>query len=346
MASACCIMHLPATVATCANGSMLEHAYIGRRQLVAAALAALVCKPTLAQTPLRLLCSGPPGSIPDTVARQTARALEAQHAGDVVVDNRAGAAGRIAVQALRVAAADGQTLLLAQGAVASIYPVLYPKLAYNATTDLQPVSLAGEMLLGLAVGPAVPDTVRSVSALLDWLRENPAKANAGSPGAGTLPHLLQAMLFREAGVDWQHVAYAGGPPALVALLAGQITVLALPEGLLLQPHAAGRLRVLATSGAQRSASLPGVATLREQGLDRLVLREWFAFFAPGATPRATVSARAEALQHALSQPALVQAFALAGMQARGSTPAFLAQRIADEQSTWAPFLRASGIRAE
>ncbi|RYX89310.1 MAG: twin-arginine translocation pathway signal protein [Comamonadaceae bacterium] len=339
-------MHLPAADARCANGPMLDSAHISRRQLVAGALTALACRPSRAQPSLRLLCSGPPGSIPDTVARQTARALEAQHAGDVVVDNRAGAAGRIAVQALRAAAADGQTLLLAQGAVASIYPVLYPKLAYNAATDLQPVSLASEMSLGLAAGPAVPEVVRNVPALLDWLRKNPAEANAGSPGAGTLPHLLQAMLFREAGVDWQHVAYAGGPPALVALLAGQIAVLALPEGLLLQPHAAGRLRVLATSGAQRSASLPEVATLREQGLDRLVLREWFAFFAPGATPRATVSTRAEALQRALSWPALVQSFALAGMQARASTPAFLARRIADEQSTWAPFLRATGISAE
>lgn len=324
---------------------MHEPVSIRRRQLTAV-LTGLAWQPSHAAPSLRLLCSGPPGSIPDTVARQTALALQAQDAGNVVVDNRPGAAGRIAVQALRSAAPDGQTLLLAQGAVASLYPMLYPRLAYDAAADLQPVSLASEMVLGVAVGPAVPDVVRSVPALVDWIGRNPALANAGSPGAGTLPHLLQAMLFREAGVAWQHVAYAGGPPALTALLAGQIAVLALPEGLLLQPHAAGRLRVLATSGAQRSPSLPGVATLREQGLDRLVLREWFAFFAPGATPRDTVAARAEALQHALARPALVQSFALAGMQARASTPAVLAKRIADEQATWAPFLHATGIRAE
>ena len=142
-----------------------------------------------------------------------------------MVDNRPGAAGQIAVNALKSARADGNTLLLAQGAIATVYPYLYARLAYDPVLDLRPVSLAGEMTLGLAVGPAVPGTVTNVHELVEWMRRNPGLANVGSPGTGTLPHLLEAMLFRTAGVEWQHLVYPGGPPALVALLGGQIAAL-------------------------------------------------------------------------------------------------------------------------
>jgi tripartite-type tricarboxylate transporter receptor subunit TctC len=295
---------------------------------------------------LHLLCSGPAGSIPDSIARRSAEQLTGRHAQRVLVENRPGAAGQIAVQALKAAPADGSTLLLAQGAIATVYPSLYPKLAYDPALDLLPVSLAGEMTLGLAVGPAVPAEVTTVAALLDWMRRHPALANVGSPGTGTLPHLLAAMLFRQAGVGWQHVVYAGGPAALVDLMGGQIAALVLPEGLLRQHVASGRLRVLATSGAARTAQLPDVPSLAEAGYPGLVVREWFAFFMPGRTAAATVDAAAAALRLALGQPELVRAFAELGMVAASSTPAALAARIAAEQREWAASLRATGIRAE
>ena len=295
---------------------------------------------------LRILCTGPAGSIPDIVARRIAEQLTTSYPRGALVDNRPGAAGQIAVNALKTSPADGSTVLLAQGAIATVYPYLYAKLAYDPVADLQPVSLAAEMTLGIAVGPAVPDSVTTARDLVDWMRANPKLANAASPGTGTLPHLLEAMLFREAGVAWQHVVYAGGPPALVDLMGGQVAVLVLPEGLLRQHRAAGKLRVLATSGAQRSSYLPDVPTLVEQGYRDLIVREWFAFFMPGKVPAAMVEATSQTMRTAIARPELASAFAVAGMMPGSSTPAALAARIAQEQRYWEPVIRSNGVRAE
>ena len=296
--------------------------------------------------PLRILCSGPAGSIPDIVARRVAEQLTRNLPAGAIVDNRPGAAGQIAVNALKSSAPDGATVLLAQGAVATVYPYLYTKLAYDPIVDLQPLSMAGEMTLALAVGPAVPSSVTNVQELVDWMRSNPKLANVASPGTGTLPHLLEVMLFREANVPWQHVVYAGGPPAMIDLLGGQVAALVLPEGLFRQHKATGKLRVLATSGAQRSTYFPDVATFVEQRYRSLVVREWFAFFAPARVQSATMDALSASLQQAIARPELTAAFADAGMLAVSSTPAALASRIAQEQRYWQPIIAATGVKAE
>lgn len=296
--------------------------------------------------PMHMLCSGPPGSIPDLVARAVADQLFTTLGQRVVVDNRPGAAGQISVNALKSAPADGSTLLLAQGAIATVYPYLYAKLAYDPVVDLQPVSLASEMSLGLAVGPAVPIEVATLADFIVWIRRHPRDANVGSPGTGTLPHLLEAMLFREEGVAWQHVAYSGGPPAVTALLGGQIAALALPEGLLRQHHSTRRLRVLATSGPARSAYLPDVASFVEQGHPDLVVKEWFAFFASGRVLNATVETTSTVLREAIARPELSTVFAQAGMTPASSSPSVLSARIAAEQRYWQPVLRANDIHAD
>jgi tripartite-type tricarboxylate transporter receptor subunit TctC len=302
-----------------------------------------------AQSPteqLRILCSGPAGSIPDIVARRVAEQLTASHPRGAIVENRPGAAGQIAVNALKTGPADGSTLLLAQGAIATVYPYLYAKLAYDPVADLQPVSLAAEMTLGLAVGPAVPDNVTHVREFVEWMRRNPKLANVASPGTGTLPHLLEVMLFKQADVAWQHVVYAGGPPALVDLLGGLIAALVLPEGLLRQHKATGKLRVLATSAAQRSTYLPDVATLAEQGYRDLVVREWFGFFMSGRVNAALVDSTSQAMRAAIARPELAAAFSESGMVAASSNPVTLAARIAAEQRYWEPVIRSSGVRSE
>jgi tripartite-type tricarboxylate transporter receptor subunit TctC len=317
-----------------------------RPAAAAMGLGATGAQSTTTSAPLHILCSGPAASIPDIVARRVAEQLGIVQSKRVVVDNRPGAAGQLAVAALKNGPADGSSILIAQGAIATVYPYLYPKLAYDPGTDLMPVSLAGEMTLALAVGPAVPASVTNVRGLLAWMRREPALANAGSPGTGTLPHLLEAMLFRAGDVPWQHIAYSGGPPGMVALLGGQIAAMVLPEGLFLQHRAAGRLRVLATSGAQRTALMADVPTLVEQGFADLIVREWFGFFLPGRASPAVADAASVAMRQALAQPALVNAFTDAGMVAVSSTPAELVTRIAAEQRTWEPILRALGVRVE
>jgi tripartite-type tricarboxylate transporter receptor subunit TctC len=242
--------------------------------------------------------------------------------------------------------ADGSTVLLAQGSVASAYPYLYSKLAYDPAVDLKPVSLAAEVTLGLAVGPAVPASVGNIHELVEWMRRNPKLANAASPGAGSPPHLLEAMLFRKADVAWQHVAYAGGPPAMAAVLGGQIAALVLPEGLLRPHQTAGRLRVLATSGAQRSSYLPDVATFVEQGYPGLVVIDWFAFFMSGKVSPSVIDATSQTLRAAIARPELAATFAESGMVAASSTPAALAARIAAEQRYWERVIRENAIRVD
>ena len=295
---------------------------------------------------LRILTTAPAGTIPDIVARRYAEQMASARPAGIVVDNRAGAPGRIAVAALKQAAPDGAAVLLAQGAVASVYPFLYATLAYDPQADLQAVSVAAEAVLGLAVGPLVPASVTDLRGLVDWVRAHRAQASYGSPGVGTLPHLMIALLAAEEGIDWTHVPYPGGPPALVDLMAGRLAALALPEGLL-RPHCdAGRLRVLAVSGSQRSAFLAGVPSVVEQGFPSLAMREWFGFFLPGATAPATAEATSRLIRDAARQPALQAALADAGMVAVASTPQAMRQRIADELPHWRRVLTATGVRAE
>jgi tripartite-type tricarboxylate transporter receptor subunit TctC len=317
--------------------------------LAAGAFASTFWTPALSQSanfPLRILCTAPPGSIPDTISRRVAEHLASAYPQGVIVENRPGAAGQIAVAALKAAPADGSTILLAQGAVATIYATLYPKLAYDPIADLQPISLASEMTMALAVGPAVPSSVNTLRELIDWMRENPKRANVGSPGLGTMPHLLEALIFREANVAWQHVGYAGGPPAITDLLGGQLAALVLPEGILRPHKAAGKLRIVATSGAQRSSYFPDVATFVEQGYREGVIREWFAFFAPDRTSGAIIEATSQRLRAAIARPELVNAFGEMGMTAASSAPGVLAKRIEAERKYWHPILLANNIKAE
>lgn len=341
---ACVSMHALATELATGRRHFLRAGVGGLAAWAAAPFSA--CADAARGDPMHILCSGPPGSIPDLVARAVADQLFVTLGQRAVVDNRPGAAGQISVGALKAAAADGSTLLLAQGAIATVYPYLYAKLSYDPAVDLQPVTLASEMLLGLAVGPAVPREVKTLIEFMAWMRKHPAQANIGSPGTGTLPHLLEAMLFRKEGVAWQHVAYSGGPPAVTDLLGGQIAALSLPEGLLRQHHASGRVRVLATSGPARSNYLPEVPSFVEQGHPELVVKEWFAFFVSGRVPHATVEATSAVLREAIARPELSAAFSQAGMAPASSLPSALSARIMSEQRYWQPVLRANDIRAD
>lgn len=310
----------------------------------AAAARSAFAQPQIEQ--LRILVGFPPGSFPDTVSRLVAEHSAGGYPRRAVVENRPGAAGLLAVNALKASPTDGSTVLLASGTLATAYPYLYTKLDYDPSVDLKPVSLAAEVTLALAVGPAVPASVTDVRQLVDWMRANPKLANVASPGVGTPPHLVEAILFRQADVNWQHVSYPGGPPAMAAVLGGQVSSLVLPEGLLRPHHAIGKLRVLATTGAQRSRYLSNVPTFVEQGYARLVVTDWFAFFMSRHANPAVIEATSQKLRAAIARPELVAAYAELGAVAASSTPEALASRIEAEKRYWEPVIRENKIRIE
>lgn len=322
-----------------------------RRRVLHASLATLAgaCLPVeraRGSERLRIVCASPPGGPPDLVARAYADAVASEHGTPVIVDNRPGAGGLVAIAAFKQAAGDPGTLLLAHGSLFTTFPVLYARLPYDPQADFALLSMAAEFTLALAVGPVVPSDVRTLDGYLAWGRAHPEACNHGTPGIGTMPHLLAELLYRDARVSSQHVPYGSGPQAINDLLGGRLAAVVLPEGILRAQRPGGRLRILAGSGDARSRFLPDVPTFAELGMPRLVCREWLAFVMPSQAPAAPRERVAAMLRQAAQVPTLVGALDVQAMQppAPGAVP--IADRIAADQRLWQQPVRQLGIRLE
>jgi tripartite-type tricarboxylate transporter receptor subunit TctC len=315
----------------------------------AAALSALSPLSALAQVldQVKIMYGFPAGSAGDSVARRVAEKLGgtpySKNPG--YVENKPGAGGRIAVESLTAAPADGSVLTLAPVSALAVYPYIYPKLSYKPEEVTQ-VSIGAIMFHGLAVGPAVPAEVKTLKDFLAWAKANPDKASYGSPGAGSMPHLLGALLGIRAGVDLKHVPYRGTVPSITDLVGGQIAAAMNPSGDYLQYMKTGRVRVLATSGKQRSPFLPEVPTFTELGYPDVTSEEWFGFYAPAKTPAATIAAANAAITTALKDKTVVDALAIVGLVAHGSTPQEMAADQKAEFERWGPLVKQIGFTAE
>lgn len=327
-----------------------------RRRCIAASAAGLLA---LAGLPLRAQAAGTlldnakilsgfaAGGTADVVARRIADKLRGVYARNVIVENRTGAGGQIALSALKGATADGATAIVTPMSMLGIYPHTYRKLAYDPLADFAPVSQAVNLDMGLAVGPMVPAGVTTAPEFAKWAQAHPQLASFGSPAAGSVPHFVGALFGRAAGIpDYRHVPYRGSQPAISDLLGGQIASVCGPVGEFLQHLPGGRARMLATSGARRSRFTPHVATFAEQGLRDLVYDEWFGVFVPARTPQAQIDALAAALRTALTAPDLVEGLAQMGLEARASTPAELAALVKRDTERWGPIVKQIGFTAE
>ena len=292
----------------------------------------------------RLLVGFPPGGSTDNVARRLAEKMRGLYAGNVIVDNRPGAGMQIAVSTPKDAAPDGTSLLLSPPSPFSVYPFTYRKLPY-AVEDVTPVSMVCAFPFALAVGPAVPDSVRNLPDFIAWSKANPGKANFGSPASGSTPHLVGSVLGKMAGIELIHVAYRGDAPGLQDLMGGQIAAYSTVLGSYLPHLKSGRLRLLAVSGTERSAFVPDLPTYREQGY-ALDMTEWFGVFVPTRTPVATVQRAAESVRIAVAQPDFVRGLAEFGMTARSSTPQEIATRLRAETDQWRIHVKNIGFTAD
>jgi tripartite-type tricarboxylate transporter receptor subunit TctC len=333
-----------------ANGGVRwEDAGMDRRSLVAAAgavagFAWLIAGglPAAAQTAdtIRLIYPFAAGGSGDGMARLIADRISGGLSKAAIVENRTGAAGRIGVKAVTSAEPDGTTLLFAPMPVVSIYPHSYARLDYDPVRDLEPIALAATFEVALAVGPQMP--AKSLAELVAWAKADPSKASYGSPGAGGLGHFFAVMFSASAGIEPRHVSYRGSAATLNDLVADQIPFVVVPLSDCAELHRAGRIRVLATSGAERSPLLGDVPTFREAGVPVQGIG-WYGLYAPAKTPMSIIGNLNKVVTDALAEPAFKERVLKLGLVPRSSTPAELAAIQREDAERWAPAVKASGF---
>jgi tripartite-type tricarboxylate transporter receptor subunit TctC len=296
----------------------------------------------------KFLYGFPAGSAGDIAARRVAEKVGGTPyaKNPALVENRPGAGGRIALDGLKSAPADGSVLALSPFSALSIYPHVYKKLSYDPVADFVPVSIAAIMHHGLAVGPVVPASVTDVKGFVAWAKANPGLANYGSPAAGSTPHFLGALLALSQNADLKHVPYRGSVPGITDVVGGQLAAMFTPAGDFLANHRAGKLRLLGTSGRARLPFAPDVPTFAEQGFGELTTEEWFGFHAPAKTPAAVVAVANAAINAALKDKSLVDGLAVVGLLAQGSTSEEMARSQRAEFERWGPLVKKVGFTAD
>lgn len=316
------------------------------RIALAAALGLILIAPGHAQgseATIRIVIPYPAGGVGDTAARIIADSMRSRLNRTVIVENKPGAAGRVGVQSVKDAPADGTVLLFTPIAPMALFPHVYDNLAYDPVRDFQPISQVGTFDLGVAVGANVP--ARNLKELVDWLKANPAQAAYGTPAAGSLPHFFAVLFARDAGLDLRHVAYKGNPQAITDLIGGHLPMFFTSTQDLVEAHKAGRVRILGTSGRARSAALPEVPTFAESGYG-IRGEGWYGIYAPAKTPAEAVAQLNRAVVEAVRADEFSKRLTPLGVQPTGTSAEEFAHIQKADSELWRPVVRASGFKPE
>ena len=309
---------------------------------------ALTGTPAVAQgelkRPVRILVPVPAGGTSDLVARLIADSLKDAVARPVVVENKPGATGQIAAELLKNAPPDGTTVMVAPIAVPVLAPLLFKQLRFEPARDFAPIAQIAIFTYALAVRADHP--ARGVAEFIDWAKANPTRASFGTGGAGSVPHFLGTMLARASGVTLQHVPYRGAGQVESELMGGDVAAGIGVVSDFLELHRAGKIRIIATSGAARSRQLPEVPTVREQGFATLEAIGWTGLFAPAGTPKSAIDAMSGAIVRSLRNPEMREKLIGIGVEPTGTTPGAFEAIIAADTAKWAAIVKASGFSAE
>ncbi len=290
---------------------------------------------------LRVIYGFAAGGSGDAAARLVGDRLGAVLGVPVIVENRAGASGRIGTRAVVTAPPDGNTLLMTAMGPVALHPIVYSNLDFDPFTDLAPLSQLATFDIALVLQAAHSAT--SVSELIAWIKANPARANYGTPGLGGLPHFFAVMFSTAAGVQLRNVPYRGAAAVTNDLVSGQLPIAFVPTAENVELHKGGQTRILATSGDRRSPFVASVPTFKEGGLD-IEGEGWFGLYAPVMTPRGPLDRLGEAIVRVMREPQLRARIEGLGLVPTGTDGATLDRIQKASRDGWAPAIRASGFK--
>ena len=319
-----------------------------RAAMAALALSALAQSAAAAEwpkdQPIKLIVPSAAGGTPDITSRKLAGFLQERLKQGIVVDNRPGAAGTIATQAVASAKGDGYTLGFGNIVTLAINRSLFAKLPYNPDKDLVPVVVLTQVPNVLVVRNSLP--VHSVRDLIIQAKSHPGRMSMGSGGNGTSSHLSGELLREKAGIQFSHIPYRGAPQALNDLVGGQVDFMFDNITSMAGAIRAGQVRPLAVTSRKRTAALPDVPTMEEAGLPGFEVVAWGGIVAPAGTPRPIVERLNREINAWLQLPATQADFAQLGQVALGGTPEFFRAHIQAEAKKWGDVIRRAGVRLD
>lgn len=292
--------------------------------------------------PLKILVGFPPGGSADVMGRLVADALR-QDFSTIVVENKPGAGGRIALAAVKAAKPDGQTVIVLPSGPMVLFPHVYKKLEYDAVKDFTPISLIGHFQFSVVSGPATQ--VKSVQEMISKSKSDPSTASYGTPGLGTLPHFMGVMMEQAAGISLNHVPFQGGGPANNALLGGHIGYKFDVVSETAELHRSGKVRILAVTGSKRDTQVPEVPTLKESGVP-MEATAWFAMYGPAQLPPDALKRLESAMVRAIQQLQVRERLIQLGYDPVGSTSAELAAAQRADLARWEKPIKATGVTLE
>ncbi len=294
--------------------------------------------------PIRLVVPFAPGGSSSIVARTFAAEMEKALGQSIIVDNKGGGGGNVAMVEVANSEPDGYTLIIGHVGSLAMNPFIYDKLPYDVDRDFAAISLLAIVPNIFVVHESVP--AKNLKEFVALAKKEPGKLNYGSAGNGSAGHLAMEYLKQVTGIDIQHVPYKGTGPNIIDLVAGrtQATSAGTPP---LMPHVkSGKLRVIAVGTSKRLHSLPDVGTVAEQGYPGFETSQWYGLNAPAKTPKAIIDRLAAEAAKAAKSPALAERFAAEDAEAVGSGPAEYAAFIKKEQARWSKVVKAAGVRAD
>ena len=291
--------------------------------------------------PLRIVVGFPPGGSADILARMIANALRDDYTA--IVENKAGAGGRIALNFVKTSKPDGQTVIVLPSGPMVLFPHVYKKLDYDAVKDFTPISQIARFQFGVVSGPATK--AKNIADMLAKAKSDPASASYGTPGAGTLPHFMGVLLEQSTGVSLNHVPFQGGAPANNALLGGHIGYKFDVVSETAEMHNAGKARIIAVTGTQRDPQVPDVPTLKESGVN-MEATAWFAMYGPAGMKGEALTKLEAAMMKLARDPAMKDKLIKLGYEPIGSNGVDLAAAQKTDLARWEKPIKATGVQLD